>query len=315
MLIHSTERFVPTDVNMLVIEGEDTGYFYIHRSLYDQAVILDDIYGETPELLIKAITGSEESRGDVDWFLANIPKPLNIFGPFLLLVTKEIEEADDAVGAIHVMSGPINLRRMIKVPIEMRNTPTFSMSIREEYKLAWNRFFQTALPYSEDMFNPHAYGPMNGTQTRTQSAVEDYEPDGEEEEIEVEEITGNPYYDNDLAECIATADGNSQYLAQLIAAQEYPKEVQIAALRHLGYTVQMYYPDQKIVDFLSAEEMAIANGEEPPKFEENPQPAEKENKETVEEKKEAEPEPEPEPEEEPEQEELTGLDALLGGFA
>ena len=38
MLIYSKNRYVPTDVNMMVIRGvEDDGYFYIHRYLYDQA--------------------------------------------------------------------------------------------------------------------------------------------------------------------------------------------------------------------------------------------------------------------------------------
>lgn len=168
MLIYSEDRLVPTDVNMMVIRGKNNiGFYYIHRSLYDQAVIINDIYEETPEMLIKAITGKEESRGDVDTFMAEVPPPLNIFGPFLLLITEELTELTDMVGAIHVMSGPLNLRKMLKIDFAMRNTPTFSLSVKEEYQVAWDRFFQTTMPYSMDMWRPATIAPMNGVQTET----------------------------------------------------------------------------------------------------------------------------------------------------
>lgn len=156
MLIYSKNRYVPTDVNMMVIRGvEDDGYFYIHRYLYDQAVILSDLYHDEPSSLIKIVTGNTDTREDVEYFLKNIPSPINILGPFLLLVNKELLTPNDMIGAIHVMSGPLNFRKMINIPFEMRNQqPCFSISIREEYKVAWDRFFLTAIPYSENMFLP-----------------------------------------------------------------------------------------------------------------------------------------------------------------
>jgi hypothetical protein len=185
MLIYSTKRLVPTDVNMLVIRAKDNiGYFYIHRALYDQAVVINDIYGEDPKMLIKAITNKDESRDDVDYFLENAPSPINIFGPFLLLVKEPLTEFEDMIGAIHVMSGPLHLRNMLKIPFEMRNMmPTFSLSIKDEYQLAWDRFFQTTLPYSVDMFHMPGISPMNGVQTTTidQPKEEDQEPTGYED--------------------------------------------------------------------------------------------------------------------------------------
>lgn len=169
MLIYSENRLVPTDVNMMVIAGMG-GYFYIHRALYDQAVILDDIYGEEHETLIKAVTNATETRPDVESFFAEVPKPINIFAPFLLLVKEEFEDIVDMIGAIHAMSGPMNLRKMLKVPFEMRNTPSFSLSIKDEYQLAWDRFFLNTMPYGTQLVAPVAqpeYTPMNGTQTTT----------------------------------------------------------------------------------------------------------------------------------------------------
>lgn len=202
MLIYSEDRLVPTDVNMMVIRGKNNiGFFYIHRSLYDQAVIVNDIYEEDPVQLIKAITGKEESRADVEKFMAEVPQPLNIFGPYLLLIKDELEELEDMIGAIHVMSGPLHLRKMLKIPADMRNTPTFSLSIKEEYQVAWDRFFQTTMPYSMDMYHPQSIAPMNGTQTETIPTG-----DFETEEDEMEKLKsalfdcGDDFFDMDEEE-------------------------------------------------------------------------------------------------------------------
>lgn len=166
MLIFSEEHYVPTDINMMVLKGRnDEGYFYIHRMLYDQAVILNDIYGDDPKNLIMAITNKTDSRADVDYFLENAPVPINIFGPFLLLVKEEITDFIDMIGAIHVMSMPINLRAMLKVPYNMRtNVYQFSLSIKEEYKLAWDRWFILNKKFEEAQTNVYAVStPMSGT--------------------------------------------------------------------------------------------------------------------------------------------------------
>lgn len=169
MLIYSEQRLVPTDVNMLVLRGDAEGFYYIHRALYDQAVIINDIYKDCPERLVEAITGQTETRPDVDYFMENAPSPISILGPFLLLVKQELTEFVDMVGAIHVMSGPINLRNMLRYPVEMRNTPTFSLTIKEEYELAWDRFFKTTMPFGEQVYQPQmtTVAPMNGTATTT----------------------------------------------------------------------------------------------------------------------------------------------------
>lgn len=186
MLIYSEERLVPTDVNMLTIKGANNGYYYIHRALYDQAVIINDIYKDDVPMLIKDITNGNETREDVETFMETAPSPIRILGPFLLLVKEELHEFVDMVGAIHVMSGPINLRGLLKYPYEMRNNPTFSLSIREEYELAWDRFFKTTMPFSVDAYSPvGGYRPMNGTDTVTVPTTGDAElsnigDDGEE---------------------------------------------------------------------------------------------------------------------------------------
>lgn len=170
MIIYSEERCVPTDINMMVIRGEKNhGYFYVHRLLYDQAVILYDSYSDDIDYMVSNIIGTTDMRDDVAFFLDNVPVPLNIFGPFLLLVKEPLTKLEDMVGAIHVMSMMINFRAMFLVPEEIRNrAPKFSLSIKEEYELAWDRFFQNAIPYSIGMFQQNSgVQPMNGVQTST----------------------------------------------------------------------------------------------------------------------------------------------------
>lgn len=183
MLIYSNKRLVPTDVNMMVIRDKDnTGYFYIHRALYDQAVIIHDIYSKDFSVLLKQLVGDTTSRSDVDYFLENAPVPINALGPFLILIKEPLTDYIDMIGALHVMSGPIHLRNMLKVPIEMRNSiPSFSLSIKEEYQLAWDRFMQNAMEYSNDMFRMPTAQPMNGVQTTTVEQPVEEEVTGYEE--------------------------------------------------------------------------------------------------------------------------------------
>lgn len=170
MLIYSEDRYISTEVNMMIIRAKDNvGYYYIHRSLYDQAVILYDLFGEDPLSLCELITGEKESRQDVEEFITNMPKPINILGCFLLLVGEEVEDPMDRVGAIHVMSGPINFRKWITIPREARSEFEFSLSIREEYQLAWDRFFKESIPFDSNFYHAPAPAPMNGTATMVYS--------------------------------------------------------------------------------------------------------------------------------------------------
>lgn len=148
MLIYSEARYLPSELNMITLKCGD-GYLYIHRSLYDQIVVINDIYSTSKEMLIEHLTGKSESRGDVDWFWDNIPSPVNVMAPFLLLVKSELEDFVDMIGAIHAMSGPVALRGLLRVPFEMRNTPSFSLSIKEEYQLSWERFFMLSTPFDQ----------------------------------------------------------------------------------------------------------------------------------------------------------------------
>lgn len=151
MLILSTERYLPGQVNMMVIKDSYNNYYYIHRLLYDMAVIIDDRYSEHPTDLVAALTGNENTAIPevITHFLEVVPRPINILGYYLLLIQDSIDDFEliDCCGALHVMSGVFSFREFLKVPKELRRNVRFSVSIKEEYELGWDRFFQEAVPY------------------------------------------------------------------------------------------------------------------------------------------------------------------------
>lgn len=177
MLIYSENRYISTETNMMIIRAKDNiGYYYVHRGLYDQAVILSDIYKDDYALLCEVIGGNHETRSDVDLFVESLPSPINILGCFLLLVEEPLEDLIDMVGAIHVMSNSINFRKLITLPQEVRANVEFSLSIKEEYELPWDRFIKESIPWTEDFYTRRNDMPMNGTYTNTADTTkEDYE--------------------------------------------------------------------------------------------------------------------------------------------
>lgn len=175
MLIYSKKRYTPTDINMMVIAGND-GYYYVHRALYDQAVILHDMYKDNISGLVDILKPGAEITESIHRFVTEVPAPINVLGAFLILVKEDITSLVDMVGAIHVMSGPLDLRKMITVPIEMRQAIQFSLSITEEYQPAWDRFFVTAIPYGEQ--------PVMHTKSIEVAEVEEEEEESEESDIE-----------------------------------------------------------------------------------------------------------------------------------
>ena len=169
MLYCNENRLVPTNINLMTIESEDGMYYYVHRSLYDQAVILNDRFkGKENELMeLIGMNLTDQLPECIEFFHLVVPEPLNILGYFLALVQGfETLSADIEVlcGVIHQMSAALNFRSLISVPKEMRAQARFSLSIESEFRLSWDRFFQEAIPYEPDMFlhKASAYQPATG---------------------------------------------------------------------------------------------------------------------------------------------------------
>lgn len=155
MIVFHEERIVPTDVNVLVFAGANSsGYFYVHRNLYDQAVVISHLYDEDITKLCEELGGSSEMRDDVEYFYQMTPSPIRALAPFLLLVKENVDNYVDMVGAIHVMSTQFDLLKMISVPESVRASLKFNLRITEEYQLAWDRFIGSSMTYSKPVLLP-----------------------------------------------------------------------------------------------------------------------------------------------------------------
>lgn len=146
MLVVSEKRYVPTTVNMMVLQGEDGLFYYMHRSLYDQCVLLYNTYGTRLDGAYKQL-GFEKSENaplPCRKFTEQAPEPVKILGPFLSLVTgcEALDSIEDMCGAITAMSMQLNFNKLFRVPADVRSSIRFSLSVKEEYKVQWDRFFQ-----------------------------------------------------------------------------------------------------------------------------------------------------------------------------
>jgi antitoxin component HigA of HigAB toxin-antitoxin module len=141
MLVFSQKRLTPLHINMITLKDADNNYYYVHRSLYDQAVILYDLYSEKIPTLDTVIAGTK-NKPEMDFFLKNAPVPINILGRFLALIEGSLPtDLEILCGALHVMSTSLDFRRMLKLDFALRRSARFSLSITEEYSVLWERFF------------------------------------------------------------------------------------------------------------------------------------------------------------------------------
>ncbi|TQR44218.1 hypothetical protein [Paenibacillus popilliae] len=148
MIVCSKERYIPVTINTLVLHKEDR-YYYVHRDVYDQAVILADRYADL-EHLMELVGGTSVNQEIVEWFYQQAPRPLHILAPYLRLVDGALERnIEICCGVLHAITAMISVRNFILKPQEIRKSVSFSLTAKEEYEMAWDRFFLSAIPYEE----------------------------------------------------------------------------------------------------------------------------------------------------------------------
>lgn len=148
MIVCSKERYIPVTINTLVLLKEDR-YYYVHRDVYDQAVILADRYADL-EQLMELVGGTSVNQEIVEWFYQQAPRPLHILAPYLRLVDGALERnIEVCCGVLHAITAMISVRNFILKPQEIRKSVSFSLTAKEEYEMAWDRFFLSAIPYEE----------------------------------------------------------------------------------------------------------------------------------------------------------------------
>lgn len=181
MIIVSSERYVPISPGWLVLQDADGAYYYVRRSLYDQAVILEDRYGTHIDVLQNLIGGNKDF-GCIQKFVQYAPRPLGILGYFLALLEADCEDFEDIVGALYLITSNVNVRTLINQPEVIRQNVRFSLSVREEYQDLWDRFFTgECYPY-EELRSRMSGAYVTSPQTATSYSYS--EPEEEEEEVD-----------------------------------------------------------------------------------------------------------------------------------
>lgn len=192
MIVVTEERYIPTAPGYITLQDADGLYYYVHKTLYEQAVVLKDRYSDSIDTLRELIGGNQDFEA-VRLFTQYVPTPVNIMGYFLGLLENDITEFVDVVGALDAMSSAVNLRNLIKQPVAIRQTVTFGMSIQNEYGDMWDNFLRSCYLYDEIKAAMHGNfnQPAQSTSTVVQSAQQ------------VEEVESEPMYEGTDEEIFA----------------------------------------------------------------------------------------------------------------
>lgn len=191
MLTISETRYVPVKPNYIVLQDADGYFYYINRTLYDEAIVLTDRYGQSISTLIKLIGGNSDFQC-VESFVIRAPKSISILGYFLALLSEDIEDDyTDVVGALDLITSNLDPRTFIKQPAEIRQSVNFGMSIRNEYMDSWEMFFDSCYEY-EWMSSVLREARIGGY---VKPATRSYSNNAIEEDAEDEEDTGDVWAD------------------------------------------------------------------------------------------------------------------------
>lgn len=140
--------------------------------------------------------------------MRSVPEPIDILAPFLALVTgcDELDNLDDMCGAISSMSMTVDFRKMFKVPAAVRSSIKFSLSVREEYRVQWDRFFLET-PTLEQVYSAQPPVPAVSRPLTPDESVAIVEEDGEAVEVT---YTGESYDMDDLMSRLDAISGESE---------------------------------------------------------------------------------------------------------
>lgn len=216
MIVLDEKRYLTLNPGYITLQDEEGRYYYIHRLFYEQAVVINDRYGTNIQALTEQIGGHLEFTA-ISQFVETAPKPISIMGYFLALLEEDLEDYDDIVGALDIISTAINLRRFIKQPKEIRQSVSFSLSVKEEYTDIWGMFLSTQCCDYEDFTNAitDKGTPVRKKKSRTEDT---YEIDDEDEE-ETEDLT-----EDDVMAMFAEAEARAYEAIEAEKVQEQETE-------------------------------------------------------------------------------------------
>lgn len=146
MIVYSKQKVLSLLPDIVPIDGENEEFFYVLRSVYDEAVILDNTY-EVEAL--KSKVNTENNTKAYEYLLECLPHPINILSPFICLVKDELElDIRTLCGVLSVILSTMSAVKFVSEDIRLRRSIEYSGKIVNEFELSWKKFFSMKVDYS-----------------------------------------------------------------------------------------------------------------------------------------------------------------------
>ena len=149
MIAYSKERLLVLDDSIVTLWNEDKGiYYYVDVDTFSSACVLHSKFEESLDALIDAIGGTPDYEC-IKVAIEELPKPLNIYGYFLALVSSNLTTFDDIVGGLMLITDIIDFNTFLAIDPAIRKKPRLASKLQDRYIPIWKKFFASAMNYDE----------------------------------------------------------------------------------------------------------------------------------------------------------------------
>lgn len=149
MIAYSKERLLVLDDSIVTLWNEDKGiYYYVDVDTFSSACVLHSKFEESLDALVDAIGGTPDYEC-IRVAVEELPKPLNIYGYFLALVSSNLTTFDDIVGGLMLITDIIDFNTFLAIDPAIRKKPRLASKLQDRYVPIWKKFFASAMDYDE----------------------------------------------------------------------------------------------------------------------------------------------------------------------
>lgn len=149
MIAYSKERLLVLDDSIVTLWNEDKGiYYYVDMDTFSSACVLHSKFEESLDALVDAIGGTPDYEC-IKVAIEELPKPLNIYGYFLALVSSNLTTFDDIVGGLMLITDIIDFNTFLAIDPAIRKKPRLASKLQDRYVPIWKKFFASAMNYDE----------------------------------------------------------------------------------------------------------------------------------------------------------------------
>lgn len=149
MIAYSKERLLVLDDSIVTLWNEDKGvYYYVDMDTFSSACVLHSKFEESLDALVDAIGGNSDYEC-IKVAVEELPKPLNIYGYFLALVSSNLTTFDDIVGGLMLITDIIDFNTFLAIDPAIRKKPRLASKLQDRYVPIWKKFFASAMNYDE----------------------------------------------------------------------------------------------------------------------------------------------------------------------